>query len=67
MFGVMLLDKEAQELEYLIKKELDDLVDDLNNKQLNNIVRRAMEERYQILFNIFKRFANQGECLKYIR
>jgi glutamyl-tRNA reductase len=67
MFGVMLNKKEVQEMEYLIKKELEELLLDLEDERLDGLVRRAMEERYQIIFRMYSRFAKPKELSKYIR
>lgn len=67
MLGALFLEKEICEIEYLIKKELEELSFDLNDEQLNHVVRHAMEERYQILFKILRRFAGHGDCLRYLR
>ncbi|TCP24203.1 hypothetical protein EV207_12676 [Scopulibacillus darangshiensis] len=67
MLGALFLDKEACEVEYLIKKELEELIFELNDERINHVVKRAMEERYQILFKILLRFTTQSDCLRYLR
>ncbi len=67
MLGALFLYNEIQEIEYLIKRELEELLLDIEDSRLNHVVRRAMEERYQVLFKILKRFATPEECLKYLR
>jgi hypothetical protein len=67
MHGALFLTKEVQELEYLVKKELKELLLDIEDSRLNQVVRRAMEERYQLLFRILKRFSSPNDCLKYLR
>jgi hypothetical protein len=68
MLGLIVNRQEACEMEYLIKRELDELLFDLeDNERLNHIVKRSMEERYRILYSLFKRVAPSEECLKYMR
>lgn len=67
MLGALFLDKEVEEVKYILKSELEDLLHDITDDQLHHVVRRAMEERYQILFKILKRFASREECIKYVR
>lgn len=67
MLGMLFKDSEVLELQYLIKRELEELALDIDDLRLNQMVRRAMEERYQALFQILKRFTPSEECFKYIR
>lgn len=39
---------------------------DLEDHRIDHIVKRAMRERYQILFQLFRRVASERECLKYM-
>jgi hypothetical protein len=67
MIGFMLNQMELKELEYLLKREMDEILHDFQDHRIDHIVKRAMEERYQILFRLFKRVASPNECTKYIR
>ncbi|WP_246946193.1 hypothetical protein [Bacillus pinisoli] len=67
MIGFMLNTMEQKELEYLLKREMDEILHDLQDHRIDHIVKRAMEERYQILFKLFKRVATPQECSKYLR
>lgn len=57
---------EQKEIEYLIKRELEELLLDLDDKRIDGLVKRAMNERYKLLFQLFRRVADERECLKYI-
>lgn len=63
----MLSRKESQEMEYLIKKELEELLLDLGDERIDGLIRRAMEERYKIIFKMYARFVTPQELTKYIR
>ncbi|RUQ24157.1 hypothetical protein ELQ35_22260 [Peribacillus cavernae] len=67
MLGLVINEKEKKEMEYIVKRELDEILFDLQDERTEHIVKRAMEERYKILFNLFKRVAPARECLRYTR
>ncbi|SDZ37547.1 hypothetical protein SAMN05421736_11120 [Evansella caseinilytica] len=67
MLGLILSNKESQEVEYLLKRELEELLLDLSDSRIDGIVKRAMEERYQMIFQLYRRFTTQSEYLKYVR
>ncbi|HYK72445.1 MAG TPA: hypothetical protein VEV44_04820 [Pseudoneobacillus sp.] len=67
MLGMLINEKEVKEIQYLIKREMDEILFDLRDERIDHIVKRAMEERYKILFTLFKRVASPADCLKYIR
>ncbi len=66
MYGFILNDMEIKEFEYLLKREMEELILDLKSREIDHIVKRAMRERYQILYRLFKRFASHSECMKYL-
>jgi hypothetical protein len=67
MLGMLINHKEMKELEYLLKREMEELLHDLEEPRIDAIVKRAMEERYKIIFGLFKRLASPQECRKYLR
>ncbi|OLS34949.1 hypothetical protein [Bacillus sp. MRMR6] len=67
MIGLLINEKEVKEMEYLIKREMDEILFDLKDERIDHIVKRAMEERYKILFTLFCRVAPPNDCLRYIR
>ncbi|WP_010285150.1 hypothetical protein [Bacillus timonensis] len=67
MIGLLVDQIEVKELEYLLKREMDEILFDVEDARIDHIVKRAMEERYQILFRLFKRIADPTECSRYIR
>jgi hypothetical protein len=66
MLGILINQKEQKEMQYLIKREMDEILFDLKDDRIDHIVKRAMEERYKILFSLFKRVAAPSECLRYM-
>ncbi len=67
MIGILMNEEERKEIEYLLKRELDELLYDFSDKCLESIVKRAMEERYQILFKFYSKVASPTSCVRYIR
>lgn len=67
MLGMMVTDKEAKELEYVLKRELDEMLFDLQDHRFDSIMKHSMEERYKLLFKLFIRIAPKEECWKYVR
>ncbi|WP_186576132.1 hypothetical protein [Aquibacillus kalidii] len=66
MIGMLVNDIEQKEIQYLIKRELEELLLDLEDNRIDQMVKRAMKERYKLLFQLFRRVASEKECMKYI-
>ncbi|WP_053364809.1 hypothetical protein [Bacillus sp. FJAT-27245] len=67
MIGLLVNGKEVKELEYLLKREMEEILFDLDDERIDHIAKRAMEERYKILFMLFRRIAPPAECMIYMR
>ncbi len=67
MLGILINEDEVKEIQYMIKRELDELLFDMNDERIDPLIKTAMEERYQILFSLFQRVAPSKECFQYIR
>lgn len=66
MLGILINGQEESEIRYLIKREMDEILYDLRDERIEMIVKKAMEERYKVLFSLFKRVAPPKECLQYM-
>ncbi|WP_188456413.1 hypothetical protein [Virgibacillus oceani] len=66
MLGLLINDMEQKEMEYLLRRELEELLMDLEDHRIDHMVKRAMRERYRTLFQLFRRVADEKECLKYM-
>lgn len=66
MIGLLLNKQEVKEVEYLIKRELDEILLDLGDKRIDLSVKKAMMERYKNLFALLNRVATPKDCLAYI-
>ncbi|ABS20519.1 hypothetical protein ACRS6Y_17935 [Bacillus cytotoxicus] len=67
MIGLMITQEEQKEMEYILKREMDELLFDFEDERIHYVVKKTMEERYKILFCLFRRIANKEECLPYVR
>jgi hypothetical protein len=66
MHGLIIDEQERREIEYLLKREMEEITFDLGDHRIDQGLKRAMEERYEVLFQIFRRFATREECLQYM-
>ncbi|UOR10571.1 hypothetical protein [Halobacillus amylolyticus] len=66
MYGVIINDQEQEEMEYLLKREMEEIIFDLGDHRIDPEIKSAMGNRYEVLFQLFRRFASQEECLQYM-
>lgn len=66
MLGLMINEKEQKEMEYVLKREMEEILFDLQDERINLNVKEVMRDRYKVLFQLFKRVANERECMKYM-
>jgi hypothetical protein len=67
MMGFLFSRRECSEIEYLIRRELEEILFDLGDCRIDEMVCKAMEQRYQVLFKMYARFVSPKELTKYIR
>ncbi|MCA1028684.1 hypothetical protein LCM23_21690 [Cytobacillus kochii] len=65
MIGLLLNGKEQQEIEYLLKREMDEILFDLEDERIADVVKVAMKEKYEILLSLFKRVVPADEYVHY--
>jgi len=66
MFGLLINNMEQREIEYLLKRELEELLLDMDDDRIDPEIKKAMRNRYQTLFQLLRRFTPEQEYLKYI-
>ncbi|GAB2567593.1 hypothetical protein [Gracilibacillus alcaliphilus] len=66
MLGLLITENEQQELQYIIKRELEELLLDLEDQRIDKLVKQAMKERYKTIFHLYTRVASEEEIKKYI-
>ncbi|MFZ4454577.1 hypothetical protein [Salibacterium aidingense] len=67
MLGLLLRSEEAKELEYIIKRELEELLLDFEDERIEKTVKETMEEKYKMIFKLYQRIAPPGDCVRYVR
>lgn len=67
MIGFLFNDRECRELDYVLRKELDEMLFDLNDKRTENDMKEAIESRYRVIFRMYARLASPKEISKYAR
>jgi hypothetical protein len=65
MLGMMLTDRECKEYEYLLRKEMDEMLLDLNDRRLDASVKDAISKRYKVVFRMYARIASPKELSRY--
>lgn len=65
MLGLLFTDKECRELDYVLRKELDEMLLDLNDSRLDGEIKNAIAKRYKIIFRMYARMATPKELSRY--
>lgn len=66
MLAMLINDRELKEMQYLLKREMDEILYDLRDERIDMMIKNEMEDRYKHLFTLFKRVADQRDCMKYL-
>ncbi|MEB3103485.1 hypothetical protein [Ferviditalea candida] len=67
MLGMLYNDRECRELNYMLRKELDEMLLELNDSRIDGEIRKAIEMRYTVIFRMYARLASSKELSKYAR
>jgi len=67
MLGMLFNEKECKELDYVLRKELDEMLFDLSDHRLDQEIKYAIASRYKTVFRMYARFAPPKELSKYAR
>lgn len=57
VLGMLFSDKECKELDYVLRKELDEMLLDMSDTRLDQDIRHAIANRYKTIFRMYARFA----------
>ena len=57
MLGVLFNDRECKELNYMLRKELDEMLLDLSDQRINADIKLAIESRYKVIFRMYARLS----------
>jgi hypothetical protein len=67
MIGFLFNERECKELDYVLRKELDEMLFDLNDQRIDSCAKVSIETRYRIVFRMYTRLASSKEISKYAR
>jgi hypothetical protein len=67
MIGFLFNERECRELDYVLRKELDEMLFDLNDKRIDTDIKTAIESRYKVIFRMYARLASPKEISRYAR
>lgn len=65
MLGILLNEKECKELNYVLRKELDEMLLDLTDSRLDQTIKQAIRSRYKVIFRMYARLASPKDLSKY--
>jgi len=65
MLGMMFTDKECKEFDYLLRKEMDEMLLDMSDRRLDGPVKEAISKRYKVIFRMYARIAPPRELSRY--
>jgi len=65
MLGMMFTDKECKEFDYMLRKEMDEMLLDMSDRRLDGPVKDAITRRYKIIFRMYARIAPPKELSRY--
>lgn len=66
MLGLLINNREQDEMIYLLKRELEEILMDLDDQRIDKSVKTSMIKRYRVLFQLFQRVASEQECMQYM-
>ncbi|HLQ74155.1 MAG TPA: hypothetical protein VK125_07985 [Bacillota bacterium] len=66
MLGLLINEREQDEMVYVLKRELEEMLMDLDDHRIDQSVKKSMIKRYQVIFNLFQRVASEQECMQYM-
>lgn len=61
MRGLLINEKERQELQYILKRELEEILLDYEDGRIDGTVKKTMEEKYQLVLSLYRRISSQTE------
>jgi hypothetical protein len=66
VIALLITEKEKRELIYLMERELDELLFEIQDRRMEGEIKEIIDDRYRIVFSLFKRIASHDACMKYI-
>lgn len=65
MLGMLFNERECKEFDYVLRKELDEMLLDLGDSRLDGEIRKSIAKRYKVIFRMYARIASPKQLSKY--
>lgn len=65
MLGMLFNERECKEFDYVLRKELDELILDMSDERLDGEIRKSIVKRYKVIFRMYARIASPKQLSKY--
>ncbi|WP_018924620.1 hypothetical protein [Salsuginibacillus kocurii] len=65
MIGLLLNYKEQKEIEYLLKREMEEILLDVEDERIDDYVKTVMKEKYELLLSLYKRLTPPEDYYRY--
>jgi len=65
MIGFLFSERECRELDYMLRKELDEMLLDLRDSRIDRALREAIAGRFKIVFRMYARLASPRDLSRY--
>lgn len=65
MLGILFNERECRELDYVLRKELDEMLLDLRDSRIDREMKTAIENRYKVIFRMYARLASPKDLSRY--
>ncbi|RXZ82801.1 hypothetical protein EBB07_09945 [Paenibacillaceae bacterium] len=65
MLGFLFNDKECRELDYVLRREMDEMLLHLQDARMEGEIKHAITRRYKIIFRMYARIASPKELSRY--
>lgn len=65
MLGILFNERECRELDYVLRKELDEMLMDLRDTRIESDMKTAIESRYKVIFRMYARLASPKDLSRY--
>lgn len=65
MLGILFNNRECRELDYVLRKELDEMLLDLRDSRMDQEMMTAIESRYKVIFRMYARLASPKDLSRY--
>ena len=66
MQGLIITEAEMKELEYLVKREMEEILFDSEDPRIDDRIKEALQTRYQTLFQLLKQVGTEQDMMRYL-